>query len=125
MNAAFEDCVVLNECLGRFDDRRRALQEYETRRKEHVDALADMCVDNFIEMRDKVGSWMFRFRKRLSILIYALFPRWYQPLYTMIEFTRIPYAEARRQARRQDWVVRGVGAALIAIILIVGWRLIR
>jgi kynurenine 3-monooxygenase len=90
-----------------------------------VDALADMCVDNFIEMRDKVGSWMFRFRKRLSILIYALFPRWYQPLYTMIEFTRIPYAEARRQARRQDWVVRGVGAALIAIILIVGWRLIR
>ena len=54
--------------------------------------LADLCIDNFIEMRDKVGSWLFRMRKRFAILLNKLFPRWYVPLYTMIEFTRIPYA---------------------------------
>jgi kynurenine 3-monooxygenase len=126
MNAAFEDCTVLNECLKRYpSDRRRALVEYESQRKEHVDALADMCVNNFIEMRDKVGSWVFRLRKRWSILLNKLFPRWYVPLYTMIEFTRIPYADARRRARRQDWIVRGVAAAILLIILLSIWHLSR
>src|SRR5262245_4026599 len=117
MNAAFEDCTVLCECLQSFGDRRQALDEYAALRKKHVDALADMCVDNFIEMRDKVGSWLFRLRKRWAILLNSLFPRWYVPLYTMIEFTRIPYADARRRARRQDWIVRGA-AALAGIILL-------
>jgi kynurenine 3-monooxygenase len=123
MNAAFEDCTVLNECLKRHpSDRRQALVEYESRRKEHVDALADMCVDNFIEMRDKVGSWIFRLRKRWSILLNKLFPNWYVPLYTMIEFTRIPYADARRRARRQDWIVRGAAVlALVALVLLIIW----
>src|SRR5947207_519831 len=118
MNAAFEDCTVLGQCLERHGrDRRQALGEYEARRKEHVDALADMCIDNFIEMRDTVGSWLFRLRKRLQVLLHALSPRWYLPLYTMIEFTRIPYADAQRRARRQDWMVRGVGAVLILVVL--------
>ena len=81
--------------------------------KEHVDALADLCVENFIEMRDKVGSPLFRLRKKLAVLLHALFPRWYLPLYTMIEFTRIPYADARRRARRQDWIVRSIAGGAI------------
>lgn len=126
MNAAFEDCMVLCECLKRHSsDRRRALVEYESLRKEHVDALADMCVDNFIEMRDTVGSWLFRLRKRWSILLNKLFPNWYVPLYTMIEFTRIPYADARRRARRQDRVVRGAAVALFLAIVFVAWQLSR
>ncbi len=125
MNAAFEDCMVLSECLRRHGDRARALNEYERMRKEHTDALADMCVDNFIEMRDRVGSWLFRLRKRVQIALNAIFPRWYLPLYTMIEFTRIPYAEARRRARRQDWIVRCIttGVAVVALLLL--WRFKR
>jgi kynurenine 3-monooxygenase len=127
MNAAFEDCTVLGECLVRNgSDRRRALVEYEELRKQNVDTLADMCIDNFIEMRDKVGSWLFRMRKRVAILLNKVFPRWYVPLYTMIEFTRIPYAEARRRARRQDWIVRGIGALLALLLLVfLCWLLIR
>lgn len=116
MNAAFEDCTVLRECLDRHADRRQALAEYEGLRKEHTDALADMCVDNFVEMRDKVGSPWFRLRKKLAVLLHALFPRWYLPLYTMIEFTRIPYADARRRARRQNWVVGVVAAGVLVAI---------
>ena len=84
-----------------------------------------MCVDNFIEMRDRVGSWLFRLRKRVQIALNAIFPRWYLPLYTMIEFTRIPYAEARRRARRQDWIVRCIttGVAVVALLLL--WRFKR
>jgi kynurenine 3-monooxygenase len=123
MNAAFEDCTVLGECLVRNgSDRRRALVEYEELRKQNVDALADMCIDNFIEMRDKVGSWLFRMRKRVAILLNKVFPRWYMPLYTMIEFTRIPYADARRRARRQDWIVRGAGIAVFVGLVILVWK---
>jgi kynurenine 3-monooxygenase len=123
MNAAFEDCTVLGECLIRNgSDRRRALVEYEELRKRNVDALADMCIDNFIEMRDKVGSWHFRMRKRVAILLNKVFPRWYVPLYTMIEFTRIPYAEARRRARRQDWIVRGAGFVVFVGLVILVWK---
>ena len=57
MNAAFEDCVVLDECLAEFpDDRARAFAEYFRRRKVNADALADLAVHNFIEMRDKTAS---------------------------------------------------------------------
>jgi kynurenine 3-monooxygenase len=126
MNAAFEDCTVLGQCLeGHGRDRRQALEEYERLRKEHVDALADMCIDNFIEMRDKVGSWVFRLRKRLAIILNTLLPRWYLPLYTMIEFTRIPYADARRRARRQDWIVRCAAGLIALLIVLMAWRLLR
>jgi len=83
-----------------------------------------MCIDNFIEMRDKVGSWLFGMRKRFAILLNKLFPRWYVPLYTMIEFTRIPYADARRRARRQDWIVRSVVASLALLLLVFLWWLL-
>jgi kynurenine 3-monooxygenase len=125
MNAAFEDCTVLMQCLERRADRGQALAEYERLRKNHVDALADMCVENFVEMRDKVGWPVFRLRKKLQVILHALFPNWYVPLYTMIEFTRIPYAEARRRARRQDWIVRGLlGVVVVGIALII-WRFVR
>src|SRR5262249_19077350 len=52
MNAAFEDCSVLTECIRtRGPDWEAAFREYEARRKPHLDVLADLCVANFIEMR--------------------------------------------------------------------------
>src|SRR5438105_11789470 len=57
MNAAFEDCVVLDECLAQFpEDRHRAFAEYFHHRKVNADALANLAVQNFIEMRDKTAS---------------------------------------------------------------------
>jgi kynurenine 3-monooxygenase len=119
MNAAFEDCVVLDECLAAFpDDRERAFAEYFTQRKENADALADLAVHNFIEMRDKTASKTFRAKKKLDHLLEGLLPGIYLPLYAMVTFTRIPYATAARRARRQDRLVYA-GLALAAISLIV------
>jgi kynurenine 3-monooxygenase len=106
MNAAFEDCVVLDECLAEFSqDRQRAFTEYFHRRKENADALADLALENFIEMRDKTASRVFRAKKKLDHFLEAAVPGIYLPLYTMVTFTRIPYAEAARRARRQDRVI--------------------
>src|SRR5881227_1523818 len=106
MNAAFEDCVVLDECLEEFpNDRERAFTEYFYRRKENADALADLAIGNFIEMRDKTASKAFRIKKKLDHLLEGALPGFYLPLYTMVTFTRIPYAAAARRARLQDRIV--------------------
>jgi kynurenine 3-monooxygenase len=122
MNAAFEDCVVLDECLAEFpDDRERAFAEYFVRRKENADALADLAIENFIEMRDKTASRAFRAKKKLDHLLEAALPGIYLPLYTMVTFTRIPYARAARRARIQDRLVYAgliaIAALLIGILL--------
>jgi kynurenine 3-monooxygenase len=118
MNAAFEDCSVLVQCLQETDwNWTAAATRYEAVRKIHTDTLADLCVENFIEMRDRVASPWFRLKKRLSVLLHALFPHLYLPLYTMIEFTRIPYAEAVERARRQNRAVAGI-AALVGIAIL-------
>ena len=121
MNAAFEDCVVLDECLAEFSgDRGRAFAEYFARRKENSDALAELAVHNFIEMRDKTASKRFRAKKKLDHLLEGWLPGVYLPLYTMVSFTRIPYAEAARRARRQDAIVYAslAALALLAAILL-------
>ena len=116
MNAAFEDCVVLDECLQKFaDNRERAFAEYFDRRKENADALADLAIGNFIEMRDKTASRTFRAKKKLDHLLEAVLPGVYLPLYAMVTFTRIPYVQAARRARLQD---RILFAALIILVLI-------
>jgi kynurenine 3-monooxygenase len=122
MNAAFEDCVVLDECLGKFpDNRERAFAEYFLRRKENADSLADLAVDNFIEMRDKTASKTFRAKKKLDHFLEGLLPGVYLPLYTMVTFTRIPYAEAARRARLQDRIIYSTIAVLIlALLLLLG-----
>jgi kynurenine 3-monooxygenase len=112
----------MDECLGEFpDNRARAFAEYFARRKENADALADLAVSNFVEMRDKTGSPTFRARKKLDHLLEGALPGTYLPLYTMVSFTRIPYAEAARRARRQDRIVSLILTALsiIAVVLVI------
>ncbi len=115
-NAAFEDCLALDTALARHPaDLERAFRAYESERRPNTDAIADLALANFHEMRDRVASPLFRFEKRLQALLHRLFPRWFVPLYTMISFSRIPYAAARRRARLQARVVRGVLALVAAL----------
>ena len=123
MNAAFEDCVVLDECLAEFpNNRERAFAEYFSRRKENADALADLALKNFIEMRDKTASKTFRTKKKLDHFLEAALPGIYLPLYTMVTFTRIPYAEAARRGRRQDRIVyASLMIATVSILVLSIW----
>jgi kynurenine 3-monooxygenase len=130
MNAAFEDCAVLHDCLVHGGpDRGEALARYHELRKENCDAIADLSLANFIEMRDHTGSPAFRRKKKREKLLSELFPRHYVPLYPMISFTRIPYAEAVRRAAAQERLIarcRAVGIVIIVLVLAaVVWLLIR
>jgi kynurenine 3-monooxygenase len=128
MNAAFEDCTVLTECLRRHAPNwEEAFRQYESLRKEHTDTLADLAVDNFIEMRDKVGSRTFLLRKKWELLLHRLFPQWYLPLYTLVTFTRTPYADAVQRVRRQDAIVWSVlvllGMVVVSLLVVLtAWR---
>jgi kynurenine 3-monooxygenase len=118
MNAAFEDCVVLDECLEKFPNtRERAFAEYFSRSKENADALASLAIGNFIEMRDKTASKTFRAKKKLDHLLEAVLPGIYLPLYTMVTFTRLPYATAARRARVQDLLVYVSLIVIIAVLV--------
>ena len=126
MNAAFEDCVVLDECLAKFpNNRERAFAAYFSRRKENADALADLAIGNFIEMRDKTASRAFRAKKKLDHFLEAALPGMYLPLYTMVTFTRVPYAQAARRARLQDRILYGTFAVLILVLLFLFIRAFR
>jgi kynurenine 3-monooxygenase len=69
-------------------------------------------------MRDKTASRTFRAKKKLDHLLEGLLPGIYLPLYTMVTFTRIPYAQAARRARLQDRIVYGSLATLILVLLV-------
>jgi kynurenine 3-monooxygenase len=119
MNAAFEDCVVFDQCLSRYpNDRTQAFAEYFASRKENADALAELAIQNFVEMRDKTASRMFRTKKKLDHSLEGILRGIYLPLYTMVTFTRIPYAQAARRARRQDQIVY-IAVGVIALLALV------
>ncbi len=104
MNCGFEDCRILMECIDVYgDDWASALREYERLRKPAGDGIADLALENFIEMRDKVADPRFLWRKKIEAWIYAEYPSKFIPLYTMVTFSSdIPYNEALRVGREQD-----------------------
>ena len=119
-NAAFEDCIVLDECLREFPgDTSEALDTYERRRKRHADALADLAIGNFLEMRDKTASRTFLFGKRVEKALAKLLPGRFVPLYYMVSFSRTPYADAVDRARAQWRVVFAVAGSMLFAVLIV------
>jgi kynurenine 3-monooxygenase len=118
-NAAFEDCVVLDECLRQSPgDRGAAFAAFEQRRKVHADAIADLALANFVEMRDHVASAGFLFKKKVEKILHRLLPHSFVPLYTMISFSRIPYADAVARAARQDRALRWLGGVALALIIV-------
>src|SRR5204862_5813313 len=115
------------ECLQKLPrNRERAFAEYFRRRKENADALADLAIGNFIEMRDKTASKTFRAKKKLDHALEAALPGIYLPLYTMVTFTRIPYRTAAKRAQIQDSLVYASLLVLTAITIAAAlWFLTR
>lgn len=123
MNAAFEDVRVLAECLEKHAGRgdcwmQDAADEYQKLRKPNADAIARMALDNFVEMRDKVGSQAFLWKKKAEHFLHDLAPSTLMPKYHLVSFTTVPYAEALKRGTRIDRVLRLV--ILVVALLIVG-----
>lgn len=92
MNCGFEDCVALDSLMSeKGDDWPRIFPEFYELRKQNADAIADMAVENFIEMRDKVGDPRFLLEKQVEKKLQLEFPSDYISRYGLVSFSLVPY----------------------------------
>lgn len=107
MNAAFEDCTVLAalqreaRASGTLDWAELFARFFELR-KANAEAIADLALENFIEMRDKVADPAFLLRKRVSLELEARYPESFIPKYSLVSFHRVPYRAALQQGELQQ-----------------------
>ena len=119
MNCAFEDCTVFLELLDRLGpDWPLLFQEFERARKINTDAIADLALENFVEMRDRVADPRFLFRKKAELALEAKYPRHFVPKYAMVTFHRVPYSVALSRGKIQDRLladIAGLGLPVLAV----------
>jgi len=126
MNAAFEDCTVLDECLAaRPGDAGAAFADFQRRRKRHTDVLADLSARNFVELRDRVRRPLYQLRQRADLVLNRAFPNSWVPLYTLVSHTATPYADALARARRQDALLGWLGAGAAGTAALATYGLLR
>lgn len=103
INCGFEDCSCLAELLDRQGtDWPLVFAEFEKERKVNTDAIADMAIENFTEMRDRVADARFLLRKKVELALEAKYPALFVPKYAMVTFHRIPYSVALTRGAIQD-----------------------
>lgn len=113
LNCAFEDVTVLLELLDRGGlGWEELFAAFERARKQNTDAIADLALENFVEMRDKVADPRFLFRKKVDLELERRLPGWYVPKYAMVTFHRIPYAVALERGRAQDRILEELTAGV-------------
>ena len=127
-NASFEDCEALVDALASSATVDDALKTYEAARIANANAIADMALRNFIEMRDLTGRASFKWKKKIEHALNRLMPATFVPLYDLVSFSTVPYSEAKARGAANDravrWIVGAAGtlvttAAAIATILLV------
>ena len=103
INCGFEDCTVLLQLLdpsrGNWE---HTFREFEQARRVNTDAIADLALENFVEMRDRVADPRFLFRKKVELALEAKYPEIFVPKYSMVTFHRIPYGTAKTRGEIQD-----------------------
>lgn len=106
MNAGFEDCRIFNEMMDQFADWKNLFEEFQKQRKRNTDAIAQLALDNFIEMRDLVADEEFLLRKKIEAKLHELFPDKWIPLYTMVTFRDdLPYSYAYQMGQKQKQIM--------------------
>ncbi|HTU40438.1 MAG TPA: NAD(P)/FAD-dependent oxidoreductase [Candidatus Aquilonibacter sp.] len=103
INCGFEDCTSLVQLLDQHGpDWTGVFGEFESQRKPNTDAIADMAVENFTEMRDRVADAGFLLRKKIELVLEQKYPKRFVPKYSMVTFHRVPYSVALARGTIQD-----------------------
>jgi kynurenine 3-monooxygenase len=110
MNAGFEDCSVLNELLEAHGDNwRKILGEFQSLRKPDTDAIADLAIGNFTEMRAKTADPKFLLQKKIEAKLHAHHPDKWIPAYSQVTFSPdIRYSEALKNSERQEKIMQKI-----------------
>jgi kynurenine 3-monooxygenase len=112
MNCGFEDCAVLNSLVEKYaDDWDKILEEYQQLRKADADAIADLALNNFVEMRDKVADPKFLLQKKIEANFSAKYPDKWTPAYSLVTFRPdVRYSDALRRGNFQQDIMDEVMA---------------
>lgn len=104
MNASFEDVFVFDEILNEnLGDWNAVFKAYQKARKHDTDAIADLAIDNFYEMRDHVANPLFKEKRKIEMDLEKNFPSQYSSKYFLVTFNEnIGYNEAMQRGRAQD-----------------------
>ena len=112
MNAAFEDCTELDALLGEQPEWAELFARFEQARRPNTTAIAQMALENYLEMRDAVLDAGFVRRKALAMALERRFPERFIPRYSMVMFhPEIPYAEAQRRGALQEQLLHELDQA--------------
>lgn len=104
MNASFEDVTVFDAVLDKHDgDWETIFKVFEKERKQDADAIADLAIDNYYEMRDHVANPLFKQKRIIEMDLESNFPKDYSSKYSLVTFNEdIPYHKAMKLGRAQD-----------------------
>jgi kynurenine 3-monooxygenase len=110
MNCGFEDASILNQILDKHssnaqDNWTAVFNDYAAERKPNADAIADLAIDNYIEMRSSVREANFLLKKELAFVLEKRHPKHFIPRYSMVMFHLLPYAEAQRRGEVQNEIL--------------------
>src|SRR5690606_32289840 len=112
MNCGFEDCIVLNQLLDEHADNwDKALPEFQRLRKPDCDAITDLALNNFVEMRDKVADPAFLLQKKIEADFSKKYPELWTPAYSLVTFSpQVRYSEALKRGNIQQKIMDEVMA---------------
>ena len=103
MNCSFEDVVVFDECVEKhFPNWTKIFDEYQNLRKPNADAIADLAVQNYYEMAEKVGDKHFLHKKHIEHDLSDLYPDQFKSQYELTTFSLSPYSYALSQGKKND-----------------------
>lgn len=112
MNCGFEDCSVLNSLIGKHDENwTKILAEYQQLRKPDGDAICDLALNNFVEMRDKVADPRFLLQKKIEAAFSKKYPDKWIPAYAQVTFSpHIRYSQALVNGQKQETIMQEIMA---------------
>ena len=114
MNSGFEDCFYFNEFMEKqleendSIDWKQLFSDFQDERIPNANAIADLAIQNFIEMRDRVADPEFLLRKKIEAKLHEKYPSRWIPQYTMVTFSHLPYSYALNTGKKQEQIMNEI-----------------
>jgi len=106
MNASFQDCSTLAKLMGQNEnDWKTIFNTFSSVQVENGHAIADMAIENYLEMRDHVNDTEYKKRRNVELKLERMFPGQFIPRYSMVSFHQIPYAEVYQRGEKQFKII--------------------
>ena len=109
MNASFQDCSTLAKLIDKNEnDWETIFNAFSSEQVENGHAIADMAIENYLEMRDHVNDEEYKKRRKVELKLERTFPGQFIPRYSMVSFHQIPYSEVYKRGEKQFKIIDNV-----------------